>query len=66
MRHYAQSPRYITARFASTCPETGKPIRKGDDCLYYPDSRKAYHVDSKTARDWNDCQFDANVLGMEY
>lgn len=42
-------PYFLKARFASTCPETGKPIRKGDEIAYYPRERKAYHADSKAA-----------------
>ena len=42
-------PRWITARFDSTCPDTGKTIRKGENCLYYPDARKTYHESSATA-----------------
>ncbi len=54
---YRHDPREIVARFASTCPETGKSIHSGDRCLYYPLSRKAYHLDSKTAKDWQSQAF---------
>ncbi|WP_043588454.1 hypothetical protein [Geminisphaera colitermitum] len=43
-------PRIMPARFASTCPETGKPIRKGDEIAYFPDERKAYHAESGKAQ----------------
>ena len=42
-------PYLTSARFSSTCPETGKPISKGDKIAYYPKARKAYHIDSKSA-----------------
>jgi len=56
-------PREITARFDSTCPETGKPIRKGDRCLYVPRERKAYHTDSKAAEQYRGMAF-ARSWGM--
>jgi len=42
-------PRFIEAKFASTCPETGLAIKKGDTVAYYPKERKAYHASSKAA-----------------
>ena len=44
-------PYFLKARFKSVCPETGKVIEKGDECVYFPIGRKAYHVDSKNAED---------------
>lgn len=49
----------ITAKFNSTCPETGKQIKKGERCLYYPNLKKAYHMDSKTAENHRSQQFAA-------
>ena len=46
MRH---DPYLTRARFASTCPETGRPIRKGDEIAYFPRTRTAFHVESKSA-----------------
>jgi hypothetical protein len=66
MPHYKSDPRQITARFQSTCPETGKTIKKGDDCIYYPRHRKAYHVDSKQAQSFREWQFDNSVLNSQY
>ena len=54
MPRYSRDPRVITARFKSVCPETGRTIAKGDECVYYPSSREAFHMDSpsgKSARD---------------
>lgn len=51
-------PREITARFNSTCKETGKPIKKGDRCLYYPDDKTVYSLDSKQAEAYRIDQFN--------
>ena len=52
-----KDPYQLTARFDSICPETGKPIRKGDQCIYYPAMRKAYHLKSKAAEEYRSNQF---------
>lgn len=56
-RHHNQPPRLMTARFDSTCPETGKPIKRGDQVAYYPATKRAYHESSKAA---------AEVRGMAF
>lgn len=48
-RNINARPYFTTARFPSTCPETGKGIKKGDEIAYYPSSKKAYHSDSQSA-----------------
>lgn len=48
-RHQPSRPRLITARFSSTCAETGRVIAKGEQCYYFPDLRKVYHLESNTA-----------------
>ena len=63
MPRYQNDPRFITARFNSTCPETGKEIRKGDECAYYPCCRTAYHLDSEAAQEVRALQFSA-ACGM--
>jgi hypothetical protein len=50
-------PYMTTARFASTCPETSKPIKRGDEIAYYPSVRKAYHRHSTTAAQVRELQF---------
>jgi hypothetical protein len=45
-------PRWIKAKFASVCPQTGDAIQKGDECLYFPVERKVVHVNSPDAKDW--------------
>jgi hypothetical protein len=63
---YRNDPRTITAKFDSTCAETGAVIRKGDTCVYYPSNRKVYHVDSNTAAQFRSESFDMDVLGANY
>lgn len=59
---YAGDPYELHARFDCKCAETGKEIKKGDLCIYYPKGKKVFHVDSKQASeyysfDWNDPNF---------
>lgn len=42
-------PYFTNARFNSTCPETSKQIKKGEQIAYYPRTRQAFHIDSKNA-----------------
>jgi hypothetical protein len=44
-----KAPYFTTARFNSTCPETGLAIAMGQRIAYYPAMRKAYHENSKHA-----------------
>lgn len=37
--YYANDPRWITAKYNSTC-FCGKEIKKGDRCYYYPSGKK--------------------------
>lgn len=48
----------ITAKFNSKCAETGREIKKGDACIYYPNSRDVYHVDSKQAQEFREMKAD--------
>ncbi len=57
------SPRFIAARFDSTCAETGRPIRKGETILYRPDTRRAYCDESREAADARSQAF-ARSAGM--
>ena len=56
-------PKEIIAKFNSKCAETGKVIRKGELCVYYPLAKKVYSVDSKTAYDYRNWKAD---LSREY
>lgn len=53
----AQPPRFIRAKQAGTCPETGKPIVVGETIAWFPASGKAFHNDSKAASDLRSQQF---------
>lgn len=59
-------PRVITAKFNSVCAETGRPIKAGDSCVYYPLTKKVYHQDSKAAVEFREWKFDEEVLGHSY
>lgn len=59
-------PRIIEAKFDSTCAETGKLIKKGEECLYYPRSRKVYSMDSDQAQSFREWKFDQDWLGANY
>ena len=65
-KSYKMDPRIIEARFDSTCQETGKPIKKGQECVYYPKARAVYHMESKTAYHFKGWQQDVFVLGHNY
>ncbi len=42
------SKKVITAKFDSTCAETGRSIRKGDACVYDDQTKRVYASGSKT------------------
>ena len=47
MRNYAKyagDPRQITARFPHKCHTCGKPIKKGETIIYWPNGKKAGHL----------------------
>lgn len=55
--------RMIVSDRDTVCAETGKAIAKGDECLYFPSSRRVYHPDSKEAYDWRNRRADEDLLG---
>jgi len=68
MSRYRQDPRWIVARFASTC-SCGKPIAKGERIYYYPTARKAYcHEcgEPMHARFVAECQDEAMISGQSW
>ena len=65
-RYGNMNPRIIEAKFDSVCAETGKPIKKGEECLYYPNGKSVFRLDTKQAADWRSQQFDEHVLGYVY
>ena len=63
--YYKNDPRVITARFDSTCAETGQTIKKGDKCIYYPLTKKVFTMDSKQATEFYEYQHDLD-MGYDY
>ncbi len=59
-------PRVLRSRFDTRCAESGKRIKKGDECIYYPTDRKVYHLDSEQATDFRNWKMDVDVLGNNY
>ncbi|MDP1621284.1 MAG: hypothetical protein Q8M08_02990 [Bacteroidales bacterium] len=37
-------PRQMTSRFASSCHTCGKPIKKGEEIIYWPNGKHAGHL----------------------
>lgn len=59
------NPYELRAKFDSICPETGKQIKRGDICVYYPSVRKAYHSDSQQAYEFRKMKADES-MGYSY
>lgn len=57
MASYKNDPRELVARFDSVCAETGKAIKKGETCIYYPAIRKVFSLDSKQAAEFRSLNF---------
>lgn len=55
----------IKCRFDSTCAETGKTIKKGEEALYYPATKKVYSIESKQVYEYN-CYLADLQLSNEY
>jgi len=58
-----QDPRIITCKFDSICKESGKPIKKGEQALYYPLSKSIFSLDTKQAQEFRQWKFD---ISLEY
>ena len=41
---YAGDPRQMNARFSSTCHTCKKPIKKGEEIIYWPATKSAGHL----------------------
>lgn len=63
--HRNNDPRIIECRFDSICAETGKAIKKGEQALYYPSTKKVYSIDSKAMYEYNCWQADL-AMGHDY
>lgn len=64
-KYYNNDPRTIIARFDSICAETGKAIKKGETCIYYPTSKDVFHVDSEQAQEYREYMADLDA-GYDY
>lgn len=61
-------PRMITLKYDATCAETGKPLKKGEQAVYYPSGKKGknlYHTDSQQAAEFRRWQADL-AMGYDY
>lgn len=58
---YKNDPRQIVAKFNSKCAETSKPIKKGDQCIYYPLNKEVFHLDSNQAQDYREWKADVDM-----
>ncbi len=47
-----RGPRLIRALFPSVCAETGRAIEAGEECIYYPERKEVYCLESRQAEDW--------------
>ncbi len=54
MAQYTKVPRITLSRIDCICAETGKAISKGQDCLFDPTEKKAYHLDSERVKEFRD------------
>lgn len=50
---------YIIARYKSKCAETGKIIKKGDNCLHDASNKVVYHMDSQKAKKWQENELNS-------
>jgi Fe-S cluster biosynthesis and repair protein YggX len=58
----------ITLKYDATCAETGQPLKKGEQAVYYPTSPKGknlFHPVSKTADGYRTWKADQN-MGYDY
>ena len=49
-QYYKNDPRWIAARYDSTCADCGKKVGKGDKILYWPKGKKVYCKDCGEGR----------------
>jgi hypothetical protein len=63
--YFNNDPRVIRARFNTLCAETGKPIKKGQECVYYPSSKQCFSLDSKQAQEFREYMSDLD-MGYNY
>jgi len=61
-KRYYNPPRMIFAHFNCVCAETGKRIKKGDACLYFPKTKEVVCEDSKTSYEWRCNEEDLKLI----
>ena len=64
MARFSRDPFIMTAKFHSLCMETNQPIRKGQDMLYYPLTKKVYCLDSNAYRQFVSDSHDMRMEDM--
>jgi len=52
MTRITRSAKFIKSKFQTVCAETGKPIAKGAGCLYLPESKQVFSLDSAEAAEF--------------
>ena len=57
-----KQPKFIKSKYKTRCFETSKTINQGDQCLYYPQDKKVYHMDSATVYRFQNQRFDEQIL----
>ena len=64
---YGQSndPRTLTLKRDAVCKETGKPLKAGEQALYYPSSKDIFSLDSKQADEYRSWKADMD-MGYDY
>ena len=66
MARYSGDPRWLTARFDSTCRKCGKRIKRGESIFYYPTGKVTYcagECGKAASRDFEAAAFDESVYG---
>lgn len=63
--YYKNDPRMITAKKDGVCAETGRRIKAGESCVWYPSSKKIYAMDSKQAGEFRGYMQDLD-MGYDY
>ena len=64
-KYYNNDPRLIYAKYDTICSETGEPIKKGEQCVYYPSSKSCFSMNSKQAKEFRDYMSDLE-MGYNY
>lgn len=60
---YAGDPRWLTARYSSTCSKCDEPIKKGTQIWWYPNGKVAYCA---TCGETDSRVFDAAVEDEDF